>query len=585
LLKPAGRDQKLGKNETESLMTIFPIIVDSKPAYLEGDEAPRSLALMPCGSAIILTEVAGRLREATRRQPVVLRTFDAPAAYDQALRASGQINEASIPVSAFNARIATYEPSDWLLMVDVRWFSGSGFDVTPLLERLSETPRIARHMVALDGSTSGTNERVELDGDGHVRRVQRYYDDVTWTVSNGVACSLIPISMLAISSVRPFGSLVELRRELVARDLPTRDVPMKRPVLDLTTERGLLLLNERALHERAGSSTWLARSERSAGQSEPTHLQGVHAGAQLVGTVAIHQGAVLEEGVRVIGPAVIGARARLLRGAIVAQSVVAPDAVLAAGSVVRHRVVSGAGSNAVVLGPDHDDPADAVDDFLEQTRVRRVYPAMKAAVEGAIAATALVVLSPVLLLLAAVVKLESRGPIFYGDPRESREGRLFRCFKFRTMYVGADAAQRDLMAANQMDGPQFKLERDPRVTRVGRWLRALSLDELPQLFNVARGQMSLVGPRPSPFRENQMCVPWRDARLSVRPGITGLWQVCRHNRESGDFHQWIYYDIKYVRNMSFLVDLKILIATVLTLGGKGHVPLSWIIPSHQKSRV
>jgi lipopolysaccharide/colanic/teichoic acid biosynthesis glycosyltransferase len=122
------------------------------------------------------------------------------------------------------------------------------------------------------------------------------------------------------------------------------------------------------------------------------------------------------------------------------------------------------------------------------------------------------------------------------------------------------------------------MHHDPRVTRVGRWLRRLNLDEIPQLFNVLTGEMSLVGPRPSPFRENQLCIPWREARLSVRPGITGLWQICRNNRSSGDFHQWIYYDLLYVRHMSLWVDIKILLATIYTLGGKGHVPLSWVIP-------
>jgi lipopolysaccharide/colanic/teichoic acid biosynthesis glycosyltransferase len=91
--------------------------------------------------------------------------------------------------------------------------------------------------------------------------------------------------------------------------------------------------------------------------------------------------------------------------------------------------------------------------------------------------------------------------------------------------------------------------------------------------------MSLVGPRPSPFRENQLCVPWRDGRLSVRPGITGLWQVCRHERTAGDFHQWIHYDLLYVRNLSPMLDLNILLATVLTGGGRGHVALSSILPN------
>jgi lipopolysaccharide/colanic/teichoic acid biosynthesis glycosyltransferase len=105
----------------------------------------------------------------------------------------------------------------------------------------------------------------------------------------------------------------------------------------------------------------------------------------------------------------------------------------------------------------------------------------------------------------------------------------------------------------------------------------LNMDELPQLINVFLLQMSLVGPRPSPFRENQLCIPWRDGRLSVRPGITGLWQVCRHHRSQGDFHQWIHFDLLYVRHVSFLVDVKILAATLLTLGGKWPVPLSWIV--------
>jgi lipopolysaccharide/colanic/teichoic acid biosynthesis glycosyltransferase len=153
------------------------------------------------------------------------------------------------------------------------------------------------------------------------------------------------------------------------------------------------------------------------------------------------------------------------------------------------------------------------------------------------------------------------------------------------MFVGAHAVQSNLKKLDKMDGPHFKLDHDPRVTRVGRVLRMLNLDELPQLFNVLRGEMSLVGPRPSPFRENQICVPWREARLSVRPGITGCWQVCRHDRSQGDFHQWIEYDLLYVQHLSVWLDLKILTATVLTLGGKaGYVPASWLVPSASLKR-
>jgi lipopolysaccharide/colanic/teichoic acid biosynthesis glycosyltransferase len=146
------------------------------------------------------------------------------------------------------------------------------------------------------------------------------------------------------------------------------------------------------------------------------------------------------------------------------------------------------------------------------------------------------------------------------------------------MYTGAHLAQRHLKELSHTDGPHFKVDRDPRVTRVGQVLRALNLDEVPQAWNVLLGEMSLVGPRPSPFRENQVCVPWRSARLSVRPGITGFWQVCRHNRSAGDFHQWIEYDLLYVQHISLWLDLKILASTLLTLGGKViHVPASWLV--------
>ena len=115
------------------------------------------------------------------------------------------------------------------------------------------------------------------------------------------------------------------------------------------------------------------------------------------------------------------------------------------------------------------------------------------------------------------------------------------------------------------------------MTHLGRILRATNLDELPQLINVLRGEMSLVGPRPSPFRENQICVPWRQGRLSVRPGVTGLWQICRRNRSSGDFHQWIEYDLLYVQQVSPWLDLKILLATAITLAGWVPVPAAWLV--------
>jgi lipopolysaccharide/colanic/teichoic acid biosynthesis glycosyltransferase len=130
------------------------------------------------------------------------------------------------------------------------------------------------------------------------------------------------------------------------------------------------------------------------------------------------------------------------------------------------------------------------------------------------------------------------------------------------MAQNSESLVAQLQSINKADGPQVFIENDPRVTRLGSVLRRLHIDELPQLWNVVRGEMSLVGPRPSPDRENQFCPAWREMRLSVRPGITGLWQVRRTRAEGEDFQEWIRYDIEYVRTASFLLDLKILVATV-----------------------
>ncbi|MBN2560123.1 MAG: sugar transferase [Phycisphaerae bacterium] len=203
---------------------------------------------------------------------------------------------------------------------------------------------------------------------------------------------------------------------------------------------------------------------------------------------------------------------------------------------------------------------------------------MKRATDCLVAASVLLLSLPVSLIVAILIKLESRGPVLFVHNREGVGGKVFGCYKFRTMHQDAHRQQRKLYGQNELDGPQFKLRDDPRVTRNGRLLRATNIDELPQLINVLLGHMSLVGPRPSPFRENQICVPWRRARLSVRPGITGLWQICRSERSSDDFQQWIFYDTLYVRKMSAWLDLKILLATVLSLAGRWNVPLSYVLP-------
>ena len=167
----------------------------------------------------------------------------------------------------------------------------------------------------------------------------------------------------------------------------------------------------------------------------------------------------------------------------------------------------------------------------------------------------LILFAPVIPFIALAVKINSSGPVFFRDKRQGLHGRAFNCIKFRTMRVGAEDIQDTLRFVSEVDGPQFKMADDPRISTVGRFLRETYLDEIPQFFNVLCGQMSVVGPRPSPESENTLCPSWRDARLSVRPGITGLWQVCRTREPLRDFQEWIHYDTRYVRELSLRMDL------------------------------
>jgi lipopolysaccharide/colanic/teichoic acid biosynthesis glycosyltransferase len=261
--------------------------------------------------------------------------------------------------------------------------------------------------------------------------------------------------------------------------------------------------------------------------------------------------------------------------------VIGANQVVTAGAALRHRVFLGDVDGNLEARPEVSEAPEGWEttsfDLSPEGPRTRPYAALKRVLDAVAAAFGLVILAPLGLTIAALIKLESRGPVHFGHLREGKGGRPFRCWKYRTMVVGADVQQRRLARMNQVDGPQFKIDHDPRRTRMGRFLSATNLDEIPQLWNVLVGEMSLVGPRPSPFRENQVCVPWREGRLSVRPGVTGLWQVCRHDRHKGDFHQWIYYDLLYVRNLSLWLDLKILALTPLSFLRSGAIPLRWLL--------
>lgn len=185
----------------------------------------------------------------------------------------------------------------------------------------------------------------------------------------------------------------------------------------------------------------------------------------------------------------------------------------------------------------------------------------KRVLDFTVASLLLLVLSPFLLVLAALVKLTSSGPVFYRWRVVGKGGFPFVSYKFRSMVANADELKAGLEAQNEMKGPVFKLTDDPRITRLGAWMRRYSVDELPQLYSVLTGDMSLVGPRPPLVTEYNRFSEYQKQKLAVKPGITCLWQV-RGRNQVCDFDQWVALDLQYIRNWTLMLDLSILMSTV-----------------------
>ncbi len=194
---------------------------------------------------------------------------------------------------------------------------------------------------------------------------------------------------------------------------------------------------------------------------------------------------------------------------------------------------------------------------------------LKFALDKVGAMIGIILAAPVMLAVAIAIKFDSPGPVFFKQERAGLNGRRFPLYKFRTMCIDAEKRKAELTGQNEMSGPVFKIKADPRVTKLGKFLRKYSIDELPQLFNILRGEMSLVGPRPPLPTEVSKYEAWQRRKLSVKPGLTCLWQV--NGRNAIDFEDWMQLDLEYIDNWSLMLDAKILAKTVPTvLKGSGH---------------
>ena len=576
-------------------MLTAAILVDWRPAYLAARGSPSSLLLSPLGPTSVLVHTRQQIAAAKPDRVVVVTNFDCDERYRNAVRIADP-NIAAIARAEVGEFLETLERSDTLLVADGRYAPILNGEIEEVLRNGSRCP-VARHVVRLRHLAAGTHERVEYDQDHHVRAIRRLYEGVTQLETAGVVCALLPVAVAQeLAHLDPLCP-TELRARLAARGVPSLDVVAGASAFDLADEQDLLSINERLAGEALRTAPPAGFTERAPGVWVGPNCR-IDPTSRICAPAILHERVAVGARAAVIGPAVLGRGARVDQDAVVFDCVLEPGARVMARSYVGNCVFASQSNGS----PLKDHRAESTSTWrprtfpllsqrehhggpngrAEHAQTARAYAVAKRAFEFAVALAGLILLSPLLLVVAVVVKLTSSGPVLFGHEREGRGGKVFRCWKFRTMVEGAHAQQRALYRENTVDGPQFKLPDDPRVTWLGRLLRETNIDELPQLFNVLRGDMSLIGPRPSPFRENQICVPWREARLSVRPGITGLWQVCRNERAAGDFHQWIYYDTLYVQHRCFALDLRILLATFLTLGGRWGVPLSWMIPAKRR---
>ncbi|HAG50823.1 MAG TPA: hypothetical protein DCL42_05745 [Deltaproteobacteria bacterium] len=301
--------------------------------------------------------------------------------------------------------------------------------------------------------------------------------------------------------------------------------------------------------------------------------------AYILGPTIIGNNCRIGANAQIIGPTVIGDNCVIGKMAKLRESILWNDVKVGEDSNIRY-CVAGHGlilagdllSNKVLI--DRLKPEDInliprkykIDSVAEQGALHigsarhLIFSGLKRFMDIMVSTAMFILLSPLLLITALAIKMDSDGSVIFKQQRCGRGGKDFEMLKFRTMVNNAEGMQHILSAKKDVDGPMFKLQNDPRVTRVGSVLRKTSLDELPQLMNVLKGEMSLVGPRPLAMNEMKFSPSWRGIRLKVKPGITGLWQV--QGRSEASFHDWIRYDVYYVKNQSLWLDIKILLRTI-----------------------
>jgi lipopolysaccharide/colanic/teichoic acid biosynthesis glycosyltransferase len=439
----------------------------------------------------------------------------------------------------------------WVVSGDL--FLGMGLD--PMLEahRSRGAAAIVGSLPVLEAAWD--KERVELDADNGVRAIHRIHHMQEKRSMHRPALKLLPAD-----------SYFDLKEQSLQAFGRSNNIAARFPVSDDYFFANLDVLGQRVQFPGINDTV-------------PQTAPAGTAAWRLFELVAMGPGCRLADEVLILGPAAIGPRCQVGKGTIINECVILGDTLIGQGSYLS-RCVIGQGStirNGMILHETaviksqsgkrdvdvlalrestHRDTRSVVKHLHWQTPAGPFYLKLNRIADVMAAALGLITTSPLMLITAVAIKLDSPGNVFFRQPRCGLRGRNFMMYKFRSMVSNSEDLKRKLQEMNEVDGPMFKMSRDPRITRVGKFLRDTNLDELPQLWNVFKGDMSLVGTRPLSLKEMRYNPRWRDARLSVRPGMTGLWQVKAHSNLQ--FNYWILHDLDYVQNISPGLDLKIM---------------------------
>lgn len=403
------------------------------------------------------------------------------------------------------------------------------FDLDPVVKRLHWMKPRAVRLRVVDRHEHPYRERVISDSDGRLVEIRREYYQQTAATARAWITDEAAIAAQWREAKSPAAALAKMRA-----------YSRKRETVPLALEGAV-----QYAHADEGAKRWIDATAPRWSRASAV-FPNVY---EFAPGVWAHEAADIAPDARFVGPVWIGAGRTVRSGEIVV------------GPAAMHDDEHGERPTlkpvpwAVVRSPVWELPSMIDPDSDLRRLGKRLFD---------IVFSGLVLLgtAPLYPFIMLAIFLEDGRPFFFAHSRQTLGGRIFPCYKFRTMCRNAEQMKQELVAANQADGPQFFIENDPRLLRCGAFLRKYQLDEIPQFWNVFRGHMSVVGPRPSPDKENQYCPAWREARLSVRPGITGLWQVLRTREPLTDFQEWIRYDLEYVKHQSFGRDIWIIARTV-----------------------